>query len=38
MYSNGFGAEQHARPGFLGDFADPVVELEAGYRAAGGRE
>ncbi len=36
--TNSFDAESHARAGFLGDFANPVVQLDAGHRAAGRRE
>src|SRR6202167_2545495 len=36
--SNGFSSQQHARSGILGDFADSVVQLEAGHRAASRRE
>ena len=38
MHRNGFRPKQHPRPGILGAFADAVVQLEAGHRAAGRRE
>src|SRR5581483_3382405 len=38
MYSNRFDAEPHLSTGVLGDFADPVVQFDAGHRAAGRRE
>src|ERR1700737_3634510 len=38
VHTNRFDAEPHPRTGVLGDFADPVVELDAGHRAAGRRE
>ena len=36
--ANSFDAKTHACTGLLGDFADPVVQLHAGHRAAGRRE
>src|ERR1700748_2902078 len=38
MSTNNFDAESHTRTGFLGDFADPVVQFDAGHRATGRRE
>ena len=38
MNADRFDAESHPCAGFFGDFADPVVEFDAGHRAAGGRE
>ena len=38
MNAYSFDAKPHARAGVFGDFADPVVQLDAGHRAAGRRE
>src|ERR1700761_9629087 len=38
MNTNSFDAKSHPGAGFLGDFANPVVQLDAGHRATGRRE